>query len=130
MTVTTFDPTSADNQAQPIGMTEAAAKHVKGQLATTGARGLRLAVTESGCNGYMYSLDYLDQPSPDDRAIDVGNDLQVHIRDSDLPLLQGTEIDLVIDGLNRSLRFNNPNADGHCGCGESFSIASDASSGA
>lgn len=126
MTVSSFDPNDTASQGAAITMTDSAAAHVRAQLASTGASGLRLAVTESGCNGYMYSLDYLDKPSTDDDAIDVADNLQVHIRSADLPLLRGTEIDLVIEGLNRSLRFNNPNADGHCGCGESFSIASQA----
>lgn len=36
--------------------------------------------------------------------------------------LQGASVDLVQEGLARRLRFDNPNAHRHCGCGESFSV--------
>ncbi len=38
-----------------------------------------------------------------------------------LPLVDGTEIDFVRQGLNRNFAFRNPNVAGECGCGESFS---------
>ena len=37
-----------------------------------------------------------------------------------LPYLQGASVDLVQEGLARRLRFDNPNAQQRCGCGESF----------
>ena len=37
-----------------------------------------------------------------------------------LAMLGGTEVDYVRDGLNEGFRFNNPNVDQTCGCGESF----------
>ena len=36
--------------------------------------------------------------------------------------LDGTELDFVKEGLNEGFQFNNPNAKGECGCGESFSV--------
>lgn len=39
-----------------------------------------------------------------------------------LPLVRGTEIDLVVEGLNSVLKFRNPNAQVECGCGESFGV--------
>jgi len=44
--------------------------------------------------------------------------------DSDaLELIDGTVVDFVIDGLNRTFRFTNPNVTGECGCGESFAVS-------
>jgi Fe-S cluster assembly protein SufA/iron-sulfur cluster assembly protein len=37
-------------------------------------------------------------------------------------ILKGTEIDMVTEGVNRVVKFNNPNVTAECGCGESFSI--------
>lgn len=122
MTVSSFDPSEIGDP--DITMTDGAIGHVRAQLATTGASGIRLAIKESGCNGYMYTLDYLDSADEDDEAVAVADDLTLYLRRADIPMLRGTVIDLVVEGLNRSLRFLNPNADGHCGCGESFSIAS------
>ena len=115
MSVASFDPTE-------ISITGAAAAHITDQVARSGRHHLRLGVKESGCNGYMYVLDYIDAPGEGDRAFPVTGGVSVYVSEGDLPLVQGTEVDLVTEGLNSSLRFKNPNASAHCGCGESFSI--------
>ncbi len=115
MSVASFDPTR-------ISVTGAAAVHITEQVARSGRHCLRLGVKESGCNGYMYVLDYIDAPSDDDRVFPIDDNLSVYVSETDLPLVQGTEVDLVTEGLNSSLQFKNPNASAHCGCGESFSI--------
>ncbi len=116
MSVASFDPTR-------ISVTGAAAAHITEQVARSGHQHLRLGVKESGCNGYMYVLDYIDAPTDEDRAFPITGDVSVYVSEGDVPLVLGTEVDLVTEGLNSSLRFKNPNATAHCGCGESFSIA-------
>ncbi len=117
MTATTFDP-------ETISVTEAARAHIAAQIARSGRRFLRLGVKESGCNGFAYTLDYIDGPGPDDRQFAFG-DVRVYVQRQDLPLVLGTEIDLAVEGLNSSLKFKNPRAESYCGCGESFSIKPD-----
>ena len=114
MTATTFDPTR-------ISVTDAARDHIAAQIAKSGHRFLRLGVKESGCNGFMYTLDYIDDPADDDKRFQVGT-LDVYVRSDELPLVLGTEIDFIVEGLNASLKFKNPNAESYCGCGESFSV--------
>jgi iron-sulfur cluster assembly accessory protein len=116
MTVSTFEP-------KTLTATEAARRHLRAQIAESGSPGLRLGVKESGCNGFMYTLDFLDAPGGNDRAHDLGDGVSIYVREEDLPMVQGTEIDLVTEGLNSSLRFKNPRASAYCGCGESFAIA-------
>ena len=116
MTVASFDPTK-------ISVTGIAAAHIAEQIARSGRQHLRLGVKESGCNGYMYTLDYIDAPNDDDQPFPVAPGVAVYVSENDLPLVRGTEVDLVTEGLNSSLRFKNPNAEAHCGCGESFSVA-------
>jgi iron-sulfur cluster assembly accessory protein len=118
MSVSTFEP-------RQISVTEAASAHIRGQIAQSGHQFLRLGVKESGCNGYMYTLDYIDQPTDGDREFEVGDALALYVSSADLPLVSGTEVDFVTEGLNSALKFKNPNAESHCGCGESFSIADD-----
>ena len=115
MSVASFDPTQ-------ISVTGAATAHITEQVARSGRQHLRLGVKESGCNGYMYILDYIDAPADGDQAFPITGNVSVYVSEGDLPLVQGTEVDLVTEGLNSSLRFKNPNAAAHCGCGESFSI--------
>jgi len=44
------------------------------------------------------------------------------IDDKSLVYLDGTELDFAKEGLNEGFQFNNPNANGECGCGESFNV--------
>ncbi len=110
-----YDPES-------ISITPAALAHVRRQLRQEGAEALVLAVTESGCNGYMYELDYASGAVLNTRSFHFGEDVRVEVAEDHWPLVRGTEIDFVVEGLNSALKFNNPNADAMCGCGESFSI--------
>ena len=118
MTVTAYDP----NQ---LSATDSALRHIEAQILKSGHQHLRLGIRESGCNGYMYVLDFIDSPAAADVAFHIGEDVEVYVSEQDLPLVRGTELDYVIDGLNGTLRFNNPNAATHCGCGESFSLNPD-----
>lgn len=113
----TYDPES-------ITITGRALKHVKRQLRGQDATVLVLGVRESGCNGYMYELDYARGNLANGRSFRFADDVSVFVQDQDWPLVRGTEIDYETEGLNSVLTFNNPNADAKCGCGESFSIAS------
>src|SRR4051794_12101071 len=117
MSIHTFDP-----KTSLITMTPAAAEHIRRQLAATGRDALRLAVTESGCSGYMYELGYTDTVAPTDLVCEVAPGVRVYVADDVLPLVRGTEIDYVREGINASLKFKNPNAEAECGCGESFSV--------
>lgn len=106
-----------------IRMSEAAIRHVRGQLAKRPeARGLRLGVKASGCSGYKYVLDWVEEPKADDQEFKIEDGVSVFVDGQSLPFVNGTEIDFVKEGLNSMFRFNNPNVHSECGCGESFSI--------
>jgi iron-sulfur cluster assembly accessory protein len=51
------------------------------------------------------------------------NAVSVAVDNTALSMLKGTEIDLVKDGINQVIKFNNPNVVAECGCGESFSVS-------
>ena len=117
MSVQTFDPSQAG-----IAMTNAALEHTRRQLTKSGGSALRLAIKKSGCSGYMYVVEYVDTPTADDTEFRIADDVSVYVDRVSLPLVQGTEIDYVTEGLNSFIKFNNPNAQAECGCGESFSL--------
>ena len=105
-----------------ISLTESAASRVRNYLDTRGQGvGLRLGVTKTGCSGYSYVINYADAVGESDVVFeDKGVTVVV---DSDaLPLIDGTEVDFVKNGLNEAFSFRNPNVSGECGCGESFNI--------
>ncbi|MCB1685763.1 MAG: iron-sulfur cluster assembly accessory protein [Pseudomonadales bacterium] len=114
MSVTAFDP-------KQISVTDSARRHITDQIERSGHRSLRLGVKESGCNGFMYTLDYIDTPEPGDHRFHVDG-LEIFVRKDELKLVVGTQVDLVVEGLNAVLQFKNPNAQSYCGCGESFSM--------
>jgi iron-sulfur cluster assembly accessory protein len=122
MSVEVFDPGANRRTAVDVKMTAEAIVHIKRQLERMPGKSLRLGIKESGCNGYMYELDYIDAVGNDDIAVDIDDALSIFIRDAHLPLVRGTEIDYVTEGLNSMLKFKNPNAEAECGCGESFSV--------
>ena len=116
-----------NSESQHIDVTRSARSHIQAQVLQHQAQYLRLGVKESGCNGYMYTLDFLEELHADDIQVDIGDDINICIRRDDLPLVKGTEVDMVTEGLNASLVFKNSRAQSYCGCGESFAIAADAS---
>lgn len=83
--------------------------------------GLRVGVTETGCSGYSYVLDYADEVGQDD-VVMRQNELSIVVARESLPLLEGTEVDFIQKDLNEQFVFTNPNATGECGCGESFTV--------
>lgn len=105
-----------------ITMTEPAAKHVAAFLSNRGKGiGLRLGVKTSGCSGMAYVLEFVDVLNDDD-AVFIDKGVKVIVDKKSLLYLDGTELDFVKEGLNEGFEFNNPNIDGECGCGESFSV--------
>ena len=108
-----------------ISITAAASEHIRNQLEQTQAQFLRLGVKESGCNGFMYMLDFLEAPGADDQCFEFNEGVRVCVRTKDLELVQGTEVDMITEGLNSALVFKNPRAVSYCGCGESFAVAVD-----
>lgn len=106
-----------------ISLTEAAAKHVRRSLENRGSgMGIRLGVKTTGCSGLAYVLEFVDEPQAEDHVFNAG-DLSVVVDPKSLVYLDGTELDFVKEGLNEGFSFRNPNADGECGCGESFTVA-------
>lgn len=86
-----------------------------------GGVGLRVAVKTSGCSGYAYALEFADTARPDDLHFDCEG-VQLLVDAQSLPMLDGTELDWVREGLNEGFKFHNPNATATCGCGESFAV--------
>lgn len=105
-----------------ISLTENAAARVRNYLESRGTGvGLRLGVTRTGCSGYSYVINYADAVADTDVVFE-DKGVKVVVDHDALPLVDGTEVDFVKNGLNEAFRFRNPNVTGECGCGESFNI--------
>ena len=117
MSVETFDVSS-----DVMSITPEAARHLKNQTESKGTSGVRISVKESGCTGYMYVMEEVDSGEDKDVTVDLDNGVAVFIDVDSIGFLRGTELDYVKEGINRTLKFKNPNVTAACGCGESFSI--------
>jgi len=82
--------------------------------------GLRVSVLPGGCSGFRYDLRVDDQPMADD-LVKEQDGIRIFIDPFSGQYLQGTQIDYVSSMQASGFAFNNPNATGGCGCGESFS---------
>ena len=105
-----------------ISLTDSAADRVRTYLNVRGKGvGLRLGVTQTGCSGYSYVINYADDIGKDDVVFE-DKGVTVVVDPEALQLIDGTEVDFVKNGLNEAFSFRNPNVTGECGCGESFNI--------
>jgi iron-sulfur cluster assembly protein len=105
-----------------IRLTERAARQIQHQLAKRGRGiGLRVGVKTVGCSGLAYTFDYADEVRPGDSVFEEhGAKLVVDAKS--LPVIEGSTLDFVREEFRQTFRFDNPNVDATCGCGESFSV--------
>ena len=82
---------------------------------------LRLMVVGGGCSGFSYKMGFDESVKNDDTIVDVSGVKVVVDQKSNL-YLDGVEVDYHDGLMGRGFVFNNPNASGTCGCGESFSV--------
>lgn len=119
MTIETYDP----HAAAEVSMTDAAIAHIRKMLSKQDTKqGVRLGVKKSGCSGFKYDIEFVEQANDDDQSIQVADDLTLFIAADAKAYVRGTVIDFTKEGLNSTIKFNNPNAKDLCGCGESFSV--------
>ena len=105
-----------------ITLTENAAKQIQRQLAKRGkGLALRIGVKKVGCSGLAHTFDIADEIRAGDHTFEAHNARVVVDADS-LAVLDGSRIDFVTEGLKQMFKFDNPNVESECGCGESFNL--------
>src|SRR3989337_2250563 len=103
-----------------ISLTPAAAERVKTFIASRRkGLGLRLGGRKTSCSGFPYVVNSADDSQARDLVFE-NHGVKVFVDPESLPLISGTTVDFVKQGLNEAFRFHNPNIKGECGCGESF----------
>lgn len=110
-----------------IRLTEAAILHIKNIIQRRGSGiGMRLSVKKTGCSGYMYVPEIVDAHPQNDITVQVCAEFSVFIDPACKAIIDGTVLDYLKKDLGmEQLQFNNPNAEGLCGCGESFKLIGD-----
>jgi iron-sulfur cluster assembly protein len=85
------------------------------------AIGVKLSTPRRGCSGLAYSVDYVSEAVPFDEKIETPGGV-LYIDGGSVLYLVGSVMDWVEDEFAAGFVFNNPNATGSCGCGESFTV--------
>ena len=104
---------------QAVTMTEAAAAQIRKLMEAKGHKGLRIGVKKGGCAGMEDTMEYVDALAEHDEVVEE-NGARILIAPMAQMFLFGTEIDYEISLLEAGFKFNNPNVEDACGCGESI----------
>ena len=89
--------------------------------APEGAIGVKLSTPKRGCSGLAYSVDYVTEAKPFDEKIETPGGT-LYVDGGSILYLVGSTMDWVEDDFAAGFVFQNPNAKGECGCGESFTV--------
>jgi iron-sulfur cluster assembly protein len=106
-----------------VRLTDAAAARIREIVANAEGKyqGVRVGVTNGGCAGMSYTMDYAQDVKPLDEVVE-DKGVKIYIDPKAILFLIGTEMDFVREKLGARFVFNNPNQTAACGCGESVSI--------
>jgi iron-sulfur cluster assembly protein len=104
-------------------LTPAAEARVAALMANApeGALGVKLSTPRRGCSGLAYSVDYVSEEAAfDEKIVTPGGTF--YIDGASVLYLVGSVMDWKEDDFAAGFVFENPNAKGSCGCGESFTV--------
>lgn len=107
----------------PITLTPSAEARIAELMASAPEKvvGVRLSTPRRGCSGLAYSIDYVSEAKPGDEAITTSAGT-LFVDGASLLYLIGSVMDWQEDDFTAGFTFQNPNAKGSCGCGESFTV--------
>jgi iron-sulfur cluster assembly protein len=108
---------------KPVKLTDAAAARISQIMAGADGKyaGVRVGVTNGGCAGMSYTMDYASEAKPFEEVME-DKGVKIFIDPKAILFLIGTELDFVQEKLGARFTFNNPNQTSACGCGESVQI--------
>jgi iron-sulfur cluster assembly protein len=112
--------TGAAPSRREIEITEAAAAEIAKQRAKRGSPDamIRIGVRGGGCTGFTYVFEWAEQLRPTDKVFSA-HGVSIVVDPKSLVYLGGMQLDFVRGMMGHGFKFNNPNAKGSCGCGES-----------
>ncbi|MBL4740612.1 MAG: iron-sulfur cluster assembly accessory protein [Sneathiella sp.] len=111
------------SEIQIMTLTEGAKDRVRSLLSKNddNVLGLRIGITNTGCNGLSYTMDFTKDKRADDAIVET-DEITLLIDSDAIEFVNGTEMDWLEEGLQSRFTFENPNEKGRCGCGSSFHV--------
>ena len=115
--------TTARVRPAALTLTASAEKRIADLMAKApeGTIGVKLSTPRRGCSGLAYSVDYVTEAKPFDEKIETPGGT-FYVDGGSVLYLIGSTMDWVEDDFTEGFTFQNPNAKGSCGCGESFTV--------
>ncbi len=109
-------------KAHGVVFTDQAAAKVKSLIDQEGRDDLRLrvAVQPGGCSGLIYQLFFDERLMEDDLVVDFDG-VELIVDKMSTPYLDGATVDFEDTIQKQGFTIDNPNAQGSCACGDSFS---------
>jgi len=104
-----------------VTLTDAAAARVREILDERGEGYLRVGVTNGGCAGMEYVMDYVSEIEKFDELVE-DKDVQIVVDAKAVLFILGSVVDYEVEVLSSRFTFKNPNQTDACGCGESVTI--------
>lgn len=115
--------TATRQRPAPVTLTQRAEARVAELMARAPADaiGVKLSTPRRGCSGLAYSVDYVSEEAAfDEKIVTPGGTF--YIDGASVLYLVGSTMDWKEDDFAAGFVFENPNAKGSCGCGESFTV--------
>ncbi len=115
--------TEIQKKKATLTLTPAAVSRVRALMerADKPVLGIRVGVTNKGCSGHMYQVEYAEQERPLEEKIEQDG-ARVYVDPLALMFIVGSTMDYAESKMQSGFTFENPNAKSKCGCGESFSV--------
>ena len=104
-----------------VSLTDAAAARVAEIMTDKGAGFLRVGVTNGGCAGMEYVMDYVEAPEQFDEIVE-DKGVKIVVDAKAVLFLLGSTVDYETTLLHERFTLGNPNQTDACGCGESVTI--------
>jgi iron-sulfur cluster assembly protein len=123
MSTATTTTTTRRPRPAAVTLTPGAEQRVADLMARAPADaiGVKLSTPRRGCSGLAYSVDYVTAENAMDEKIATPGGI-FYIDGGSVLYLIGSVMDWREDDFTAGFVFENPNAKGACGCGESFMV--------
>jgi iron-sulfur cluster assembly protein len=119
-TASTTPAVAAGPSKREIDITAAAGAEIARQRDKRGTPDamIRIGVRGGGCTGFTYVFEWAEQVRATDKVFSA-HGVSIVVDPKSLVYLGGMQLDFVRGMMGHGFKFNNPNAKGSCGCGES-----------
>lgn len=120
---TTVHGPDTSEQKLHLTITDRAKEEIKKAMAEQSlpeGAGLRIGVKGGGCSGFSYVMGFDGAPTEYD-VVEDHDGIRIFVDKKSLFYLDGTVLEYIDTLQTKGFVFQNPNATGTCGCGNSFS---------